>query len=193
VRSAFAGGGFGSALYAITFAVWLAIELRQALHRRAEATNTDRGSLNVVRLLAAAGAVIAALAAGIRVADFPVHTTLVAVSLVFMWAGVGLRWWCFRTLGHYFTFQVMTSADQQVITGGPYRVLRHPSYAGIMLILFGIGLTYGNWISLAALVILPLIGFMNRIRVEEAALEAALGGRYTTYAAGRKRLVPFVW
>jgi protein-S-isoprenylcysteine O-methyltransferase Ste14 len=48
-------------------------------------------------------------------------------------------------LGHYFTFTVMTSANQPVITTGPYRVLRHPSYAGILLVLAGIGLSYGNW------------------------------------------------
>jgi protein-S-isoprenylcysteine O-methyltransferase Ste14 len=87
----------------------------------------------------------------------------------------------------------MTSADQPVITSGPYRFVRHPSYAGIVLVLTGIGITYGNWLSLAALALVPLIGFVYRIHVEEAALAATLGSRYTSYAAGRKRLIPFVW
>jgi protein-S-isoprenylcysteine O-methyltransferase Ste14 len=38
-----------------------------------------------------------------------------------------------------------------------------------------------------------MIGFVYRIRVEEAALSAALGDAYTTFASGRKRLIPFVW
>jgi protein-S-isoprenylcysteine O-methyltransferase Ste14 len=96
-------------------------------------------------------------------------------------------------LGRYFTFTVMTSADQPVIATGPYRVQRYPSYAGILLILAGISLSYRNWLSLDALIFLPLIGFVNRIHVEEAALSATLGAAYATYASGRKRLIPFAW
>ena len=40
---------------------------------------------------------------------------------------------------------------------------------------------------------IPLAGLMNRIRVEEAALAAALGPAYMMYASTRKRLIPFVW
>ena len=61
------------------------------------------------------------------------------------------------------------------------------------MILGGLGLGYGNWLSLAALTLVPLIGFIYRIRVEEAALSTTLGAAYTTYAAGRKRLIPYVW
>src|SRR5262249_9179669 len=56
--------------------------------------------------------------------------------------------------------------------GTAYSVLRHPSYTAILLILAGIGISYGNWLSLAALIFLPLIGFINRIHLEEAALSA---------------------
>ena len=60
--------------------------------------------------------------------------------VLLLWGGVALRLWSFRTLGRYFTFTVQTSADQPVITDGPYRVVRHPSYAGILLAVMGIGL-----------------------------------------------------
>lgn len=96
-------------------------------------------------------------------------------------------------MGRFFTFTVMTSADQPVITTGPYGWLRHPSYTGLLLILCGIGLSFGNWLSLAAITLVPLVGFINRIKVEETALSTALGSEYVTYAAGRKRLIPFVW
>jgi protein-S-isoprenylcysteine O-methyltransferase Ste14 len=131
--------------------------------------------------------------AKVTVTAFPYSPVIFGLGLGVIWAGIALRWWCFRTLGHYFTFTVMTSANQPVITTGPYRILRHPSYAGILLVLAGIGISYGNWLSLAALIFLPLIGFINRIHVEEAALSATLGAAYTTYASSRKRLIPFVW
>jgi protein-S-isoprenylcysteine O-methyltransferase Ste14 len=110
-----------------------------------------------------------------------------------MWCGFALRFWSFRTLGRYFTFTVMTSADQPVITSGPYRLLRHPSYLGLMLILIGIGAAYSNWLSLAALAVIPTVGVVHRIHVEEGALSATLGSAYTSYASGRKRLLPLVW
>ena len=127
------------------------------------------------------------------VATFHVTAIAFGIGFIIMWAGVGLRWWSFRTLGRYFTYQVMTSRDQPVITSGPYRFVRHPSYLGILLILLGIGVTYGNWLSLLSLVVLPLLGFLNRIRVEEAALQASLGSEYGSYAARHKRLIPLLW
>lgn len=193
MRSAFEHDQLAATLMAVSLIVWALIELRQALHRRAEARSTDQGSLNVVRLAAIVGALLAVTAARVSAASFPYGPAGAVVSLLFIWAGIALRFWSFQTLGHYFTFAVMTSVDQPVITTGPYRYLRHPSYLGIMLILTGIGLTYGNWLSLAAIVLLPLVGFLNRIRIEEAALSATLGDRYTSYASGRKRLIPWVW
>ena len=63
----------------------------------------------------------------------------------------------------------------------------------MVLVLAGLGPSVGSWLSFAAMVLLPLGGFINRVRVEEAALSAALGSAYTDYARSRKRLIPFVW
>jgi protein-S-isoprenylcysteine O-methyltransferase Ste14 len=187
------GRSAATALFVSTLVVWFVVESRQATHRRAEATSRDRGSAIVLRLCAAAGVVLAALALNVRSAAFSNGPVVFGAALCLMAGGIGLRWWCFRTLGRYFTFNVMTSAGQPVIDAGPYRVLRHPSYAAMLLIFIGIGLVYGNWLSLAALTILPLAGLMNRIRVEEAALASAAGNAYATYASTRKRLIPFIW
>jgi protein-S-isoprenylcysteine O-methyltransferase Ste14 len=193
MRPAFTGHPVASTILFLTLAVWTIIEVRQAMHRRTDATSRDRGSLMVVRLFALAGVLLAALAVKVTPASIPFSPIMFGLSLAVVWAGIGLRWWSFRTLGHYFTFTVMTSVNQPVITTGPYRMLRHPSYAGIMLILAGIGLSYGNWLSLGALILVPLIGFIYRIQVEEAALSSTLGVAYTSFAGGRKRIIPFVW
>ncbi len=97
------------------------------------------------------------------------------------------------TLGRYFTFTVMTSAEQPVITTGPYRFVRHPGYTGVVLVVVGAGLVTGNWIGLAAWSLLVVLPLLYRIHVEEHALLAALGDRYGTYAAAHKRLIPLVW
>lgn len=181
------------ALLFATAIVWLIAELRQSANRRPEAVVSDLGSRRVVRLTGIAGIavaiVVSQLASGAAIARGPAAW----VGLVVLWCGIGLRLWCFRTLGRYFTFTVQTSEDQPVITSGPYRVIRHPSYAGSLLAVTGIGLFIGNWGSLIALVVLVASGLVYRIRVEDRALLNDLGDNYRTYAATHKRLVPFIW
>jgi protein-S-isoprenylcysteine O-methyltransferase Ste14 len=114
-------------------------------------------------------------------------------GLVLFWGAIVLRLWSFRTLGRYFTFTVQTSRDQPVITDGPYRLIRHPSYAGVLLVFIAVGLFIGNWLSLVWLTVAATSGLVFRIRVEERALMQSLGDDYRDYAATRKRLVPFIW
>jgi protein-S-isoprenylcysteine O-methyltransferase Ste14 len=116
-----------------------------------------------------------------------------AVGMVILVAGLVLRGWSIMTLGEYFTGAVAVSADQPVVTVGPYRVLRHPSYTGLLLALAGLGLTAANWVSFAGVVVLPLAAMLWRIHAEERALLATLGDRYRAYAAQHKRLIPLVW
>jgi protein-S-isoprenylcysteine O-methyltransferase Ste14 len=97
------------------------------------------------------------------------------VGLGLLWCGISLRFWSFRTLGQYFTFVVQTSADQPVITEGPYRTIRHPSYAGLLPVVMGVGLLIGNWWSLVALTVATTCGLVFRIGVEERALLHHLG------------------
>ncbi len=191
----FAGRPLATALFFGGLAVWTVVEVRQAFNRRPDATRADRGSALTLRLCVIAANVFAALAAiRLRSAALPDGAVTFGIGLLVTWAGIGLRWLCFGTLGRYFTFSVMTSPNQRVITSGPYRVVRHPSYAGVLLVLSGIAIVvYANWISLAAVIALSLAGLAYRIRVEEAALSSTLGQAYTSYAAGRKRLIPFVW
>lgn len=116
-----------------------------------------------------------------------------AAGMAVLVAGIGLRAWSFQTLGRYFTFTVMVSSDQPVITSGPYRLLRHPSYTGLLLAYAGVGLASANWAGVAALTLLPLAVVLWRISVEEKALLGTLGDRYRSYAARHRRLIPLVW
>jgi protein-S-isoprenylcysteine O-methyltransferase Ste14 len=193
MRPFFAGSPVATGLFVGSLVIWIMLEVRQALSRRPDATNMDRGSLLVLRACVAVGMVLGAFAMRVQAAAVGSTIELIAASLLLIWAGIGLRLWSFRTLGVFFTFSVMTSPGQSVVTTGPYRMLRHPSYTGMLLVLIGIGIAYGNWLSLAAFVVFPLIGFINRIRVEEAALSSSLGEAYTSYATHRKRMIPFVW
>jgi len=86
-----------------------------------------------------------------------------------------VRFWGFQTLGRYFTFTVQTSSDQPVITAGPYGLVRHPSYAAILVAVVGLGLLIGNWWSLILLTAAVACGLVFRIHVEERVLVQDLG------------------
>ncbi len=116
-----------------------------------------------------------------------------AAGMVIFVAGLALRGWSFKSLGRYFTFAIVVSPDQPVIANGPYRILRHPAYAGGLLIYSGIGAMSANWVGLAAMTLLPLAVIVWRIHIEENALLKVLDDRYRRYASHHKRLVPLIW
>jgi protein-S-isoprenylcysteine O-methyltransferase Ste14 len=71
--------------------------------------------------------------------------------------------------------------------------VRHPSYTGLLLIALGFGLGVGNWLSLAICALIPLVGLLPRIAVEEAELARVLGDPYCSYQKATRRLVPGLW
>ena len=54
--------------------------------------------------------------------------------------GLGLRWWSQAELGHMFTFEVGIRKDHRLVQTGPYAILRHPSYTGLLVGIIGIAL-----------------------------------------------------
>jgi len=181
-------------VFGVTAAAWFVLELRQSITRRSEAVKADRGSLMVLRATYIGGAAVALVVKGaLPVAAIQPDSLASSLGLIFMWSGIALRVWSFQTLGRYFTFTVQTSSDQPVITDGPYRIVRHPGYTGLLLAIIGVGFLFGNWASTIALAVVATAGLMYRITVEERALLQALGDRYRDYAATRKRLIPFAW
>ena len=85
------------------------------------------------------------------------------------------------------------SPDQVVVSRGPYRALRHPSYTGLLAAFLGGGLMFGNALGAAASFLVILAALIQRLLREERALVDALGDEYLAFAKERARLVPFVW
>jgi protein-S-isoprenylcysteine O-methyltransferase Ste14 len=169
-------------------------ELLRAFRVRAGAHRSDLGAEALFRAMFFGGILLVPL--GHTLAPGAViggGVWVFTVGTVIGWLGLLLRWWSFVTLGQYFTVVLKTSEDQPVVDRGPYRVLRHPSYSGLLLAFAGCVLMLGNWVGAAGSLALVLAALLYRIRIEERALDAALGQRYRVYAAGRARLVPFVW
>lgn len=88
--------------------------------------------------------------------------------------------------------KIQTERGQAVISTGPYAVIRHPLYAGVLLFFPSTSLMLGSWWGLAATVMLAG-GLVARTAMEDRELKRGLTG-YSNYASHvRYRLVPFVW
>jgi protein-S-isoprenylcysteine O-methyltransferase Ste14 len=119
-----------------------------------------------------------------------VHYVLGALVII---AGVSFRLWSVLTLGKFFRTTVMVQNKHKVITHGPYKYIRHPSYSGALVATVGVGLGTGNWLALLAMLLCIFVGLRYRISVEEKVLQKELGKDYQDYMQRTKKLIPFLY
>jgi protein-S-isoprenylcysteine O-methyltransferase len=113
-------------------------------------------------------------------------------TLAVMGSGLALRAWAVRTLGRCFTLEIRVEPGQRVIEDGPYRWLRHPSYAGAWLVVVAGCVLVGSWVAASLGAIVLAAGFWRRIRHEERLLIKQCAG-YAAYAGRIGALLPRLW
>jgi protein-S-isoprenylcysteine O-methyltransferase Ste14 len=106
--------------------------------------------------------------------------------------GGALRIWPMFVLGRRFSGLVAIQPGHELVTHGPYRYVRHPSYLGMMLAFAGWALVFRSAAGLAA-VALGLLVLAARIEDEEALLASQFGEPYADYRRRTWRLVPGVY
>lgn len=188
----------GTAATAFEVAVvgWLAFETAMAVRQRLRVGRLPaRDPSGLVLSVCIGGSIFAAVRLGRSgplqwpgPRAWPVVAGIALIAL-----GVGLRAWSIATLGRFFQYHIEVQAEHRVVTDGPYRYVRHPSYTGMALVLAGIAVGTGDVLSLPVVAVLGGAGLAVRIRAEERQLTNALGADYERFAARRKRLVPGVW
>jgi len=114
------------------------------------------------------------------------------VGDVIMLGGVALRQWAIAVLGRYFSGIIGVQQDQRVVENGPYRLVRHPSYTGALLILIGIAASMLSLAAVLAAFLLFWLGYGYRMLAEEKVLVSELGKSYTDYMRRAKRIIPFL-
>jgi len=182
------------AVFWIGLVGWTAGEL--VLIRRTGAGGiASRDASTVALTLTVMAGVLAAVAAEARATRFGIAGVewWPAAGAALLAAGFGLRVWSVRTLGRFFKFRVVVQEGHEVVESGPYALLRHPSYTGMVLCAAGLGLLLGNWLSLVLATLPTLVGFTIRLLGEERVLSVELGEPYRDYMGRTKRLVPGVW
>jgi protein-S-isoprenylcysteine O-methyltransferase Ste14 len=183
--------------FLVSIYCWFALEiglLVRDLVRRKGRLGRDRGTRMIVSLSLVGSIWIGILLPGwLPALDTPAPHAFAAAGIVVIWIGLAVRVWAVVTLGGSFSTFVEVDVEQAVVTRGPYRWVRHPSYTGLLLVGLGFGLGAGNWLSLVVCAVIPLSGLLPRIAVEESEMARVLGERYRSYQRTTHRLVPGLW
>jgi protein-S-isoprenylcysteine O-methyltransferase Ste14 len=111
--------------------------------------------------------------------------------LLFAIGGV-LRLWPVFVLGDRFSGLVAIQPHHTLVTAGPYRVIRHPSYLGLMVIALGWSLAFRSAVGVGLTAMLvPAV--LARIAAEERLLQAEFGAEYDAFRARTSRLLPGIY
>jgi protein-S-isoprenylcysteine O-methyltransferase Ste14 len=114
------------------------------------------------------------------------------LGIFLMLFGVIVRQWAIAILGRFFSLTVQIAEDHKVVEKGPYRLVRHPSYTGVLITFIGLGLAVQSWGALLVLLVVFSLSFGYRMWVEERTLLSELGQDYASYMKRTKRLIPFI-
>lgn len=177
--------------------LWVAGEIALVIFthtRKGGGALRDRGSLFVlwptiwVSITAASWYSATHRATLLQVSDW-----LMPLALGLLVSGLLLRWMAIISLGRAFSVNVAIRTGQRMKQDGLYRLVRHPSYSGMLVMLFAVGLALRNWIAFIIVTVPPVLALLYRIRVEERALAEEFGQVYTAYCDSTKRLIPAVY
>ena len=147
-----------------------------------------------------------------RIQDTPINSHFLLGTAVVATGGL-LRWWCFRTLGRFFTFELTVRKGHQLITTGPYAVVRHPSYAAAVLQFIGVVLLHGSqtsWLRHSGILGIPgvrtvalawlmeraiaVTSLLRRISHEEEVVKSKFGDEWRNWAKiVRYRVIPGIY
>jgi protein-S-isoprenylcysteine O-methyltransferase Ste14 len=99
--------------------------------------------------------------------------------------------WARRHLGKNWSQAVTLKEDHELITTGPYALVRHPIYTGLLLGFIGCAVARGEWRGLLA-VALVFVALLRKLRLEEKWMRAQFGAPYDTYSRRVAALVPYI-
>src|SRR6266481_8530727 len=188
--------GLGLVLFDTAYFVWIASELFGAVllprlrRRGATRVERDRGSGPLIIFTVFVSIILAFSFGYAQIGELPDWVFYLGISLMFL--GILVRQWAIAVLGRFFSLTVRVAEDHRVVDKGPYRLVRHPSYTGVLTTFIGLALAVQSSGALLVLLAVFSVSYGYRMYVEERTLLSELGQDYASYMKRTKRLIPFL-
>src|SRR3989449_43229 len=188
--------GLGLVLFDTAYFVWITSELFGAVlvprlrRRGATRVRRDRGSGALIIFTVFVSIILAFSFGYAGIGMLPDWAFYPGIFLMFL--GILVRQWAIAVLGRFFSLTVRVAEDHRVVEKGPYRLVRHPSYTGVLITFIGLALAVQSWGALLVLLGVFSISYGYRMRVEEKTLLSELGADYASYMKRTKRLIPYL-
>jgi protein-S-isoprenylcysteine O-methyltransferase Ste14 len=183
----------GAGWFGLAVSMWAT---EQAWSNRTPHNPSRSGSLtDEIMVLATVAVMVAGLLARLMLPVIVIRPAWLAVALGLLVGGGGLalRAVSMRALQGGYVLRLHVSGAYPLVSSGPYRMVRHPGYAGILLQLLGLQLVTGSPIAVAALLLVICL-LPIRIRIEESMLSEAWGEEYERYRRSTPyRILPRVF
>ena len=141
-----------------------------------ERGGVETGAAHYPVMVALHTALLVGCVVEVLAADRPFLPWLGWPMLVLLVGAHALRWWCIRTLGPQWNTRVVRVPGAPLVTGGPYRWLRHPNYVAVVVEGFALPLVHTAWITALTFTVLNAALLRVRLSVEDAALATAPAG-----------------
>jgi len=119
------------------------------------------------------------------------HASVQWTGVALATVGAAFTLWARVTLGGNWSGTITVKRDHELITSGPYAIVRHPIYSGLLLTLAGTALVVGEWRALIA-VPFAFIAWRWKSLIEEQVMIEQFGPAYEAYKVRVKALIPFV-
>jgi len=188
--------GLGLVLFDATYFVWIASELFGAVliprlrGRGATKVRRDRGSMALILFTVWISLTVALYFGYGGIGALPDWVFYPGIFLMLL--GVVIRQWAIAVLGRFFSFHVRVVEDHRVVDKGPYRLVRHPSYTGVLITFIGLSLAVQSLGALLVLLAVFIVSYGYRMKVEEKTLLTELGDNYVDYMKRTKRIIPYL-
>lgn len=155
----------------------------------------ERKSFFIVGIAIASSILLAIILRMFGVLNLSVYslTVIQQLALMIYLFGIIVRYWSLILLGDYFTRDVEVEDQQDLVSRGPYKYLRHPSYLGLFSLTAGVLFFIGNVIAIPIGVIILFLALSHRIKIEEKMMLDMIGEEYKMWCKNRYRMFPLIY
>jgi protein-S-isoprenylcysteine O-methyltransferase Ste14 len=180
-------------LQILFFVTELSLLLFKRAKKSAVKNERDRKSLIILWLVIALSLSLGPFSVHYGIWAFNNYQLALIIGIIVFAIGFIIRWTAIYQLGKMFTVDVVISDTHTLKTSGLYKIVRHPSYSGLILIIGGLGVCLGSLLSFLLMFIPTFLAINYRIKIEEKALIEEFGEQYTSYKSRVKKLIPGIY